>query len=320
MCSATTHPTYHSNDEYEDPGQIETVKINRIKAGSALSEIVEGEERLGKSVIGQMLGQMKNWPSNVFRRKYVGRGHGGQSRCFKVKLVGEGANDYGGPYRQVFDDVSRELELIGLLKPTPNNKNSVGEGQELLTFPPNCGGEFFSVVCEKDGKLVDYQNLLKTETNPNSNLSGLAHFLGKLTGASIRGGVNMKVALPLSSWRAICGDEAEDVVGEVNEVDSLLAKLLLREKEGEKKTELASVNEMFGWSSEHPELDLHTAQRTKLLESTVGVKSWLAGMSNVVPVELFNVFEGSELREMICGANEVEVDLLMKVTEYEGCR
>ncbi len=36
---------------------------------------------------------------------YVGKGHGGQKRAFKVKFLGEGVNDYGGPYRAVFEQV-----------------------------------------------------------------------------------------------------------------------------------------------------------------------------------------------------------------------
>ena len=63
------------------------------------------------------------------RRSYVGKGHGGQKRAFKVKFLGEGVNDYGGPYRAVFEQVVDELQaelddsgecLLPFLKPSPN--------------------------------------------------------------------------------------------------------------------------------------------------------------------------------------------------------
>ncbi|KAF0753248.1 hypothetical protein AaE_005776, partial [Aphanomyces astaci] len=45
-----------------------------------------------------------------FRRAYTGKGHGGQKRAFKVKFLGEGVNDYGGPYRAVFEQIVDELQ------------------------------------------------------------------------------------------------------------------------------------------------------------------------------------------------------------------
>ena len=48
---------------------------------------------------------MKKWTDASFRRAYLGKGHGGQKRAFKVKFLGEGVNDYGGPYRAVFEQV-----------------------------------------------------------------------------------------------------------------------------------------------------------------------------------------------------------------------
>ena len=41
-------------------------------------------------------------------------------------------------------------------------------------------------------------------------------------------------------------------------------------------------------------------------------------MSNVLPVEIFPLFTGEELRDIICGNPEVDVDLLRRVVEYEG--
>ncbi len=96
--------------------------------------------RVKKSVLGQMFSEMKVWlPLDAsLRRSYVGKGHGGQKRAFKVKFLGEGVNDYGGPYRAVFEQVVDELQaegdsgaecLLPFLKPSPNRSVAPLESQ-----------------------------------------------------------------------------------------------------------------------------------------------------------------------------------------------
>lgn len=43
---------------------------------------------------------------------HTGKGHGGQRRAFKVRFLGEGVNDYGGPYRAVFEQVRAFLRFV----------------------------------------------------------------------------------------------------------------------------------------------------------------------------------------------------------------
>ena len=51
----------------------------------------------------------------------------GQVRAFRVNFSGEGSDDYGGPYREVFSHVCEELEsdLLPLLIPIPNKRYEV---------------------------------------------------------------------------------------------------------------------------------------------------------------------------------------------------
>ena len=44
-------------------------------------------------------------PQHPRTHTHAGKGHGGQRRAFKVRFLGEGVNDYGGPYRAVFEQV-----------------------------------------------------------------------------------------------------------------------------------------------------------------------------------------------------------------------
>jgi hypothetical protein len=72
-------------------------------------------ERLKLSVCGQLHKEMKTWQNSSFRRSYLGKGHGGQRRGFKVKFLGEGVDDYGGPYRAVFGNSIIQILNVNII-------------------------------------------------------------------------------------------------------------------------------------------------------------------------------------------------------------
>ena len=48
------------------------------------------------------------------------------------------------------------------------------------------------------------------------------------------------------------------------------------------------------------------------------LNSFVEGLSNVLPVEVLSLLDGEELRGLMCGNEDVDVDLLRSVVEYEG--
>jgi HECT-domain (ubiquitin-transferase) len=48
------------------------------------------------------------------------------------------------------------------------------------------------------------------------------------------------------------------------------------------------------------------------------LNAFTEGLSNVLPVEVLPLLSGEELRELMCGNPQVDVDLLKQVVEYEG--
>lgn len=142
LVKATTTPTSLSHDEYELPRDIRTIRVNRLKAREGLDD----ENQAGKrqySIFGQMQSELRGWSGNTLRRGYVARGHGGQPRAFKVKLIGEGVNDYSGPYREVRILLSDLLIAYVCLCSHSNNF--------LLEFVT---GRSLLMLCEKSIKLV----------------------------------------------------------------------------------------------------------------------------------------------------------------------
>ena len=140
----TTTPTPLSHDEYELPREIRTVRINRMRAARALQT---GEKNIKRkySVFSQLQSETRSLGGAALRRGYVAKGHGGQKRAFRVKFVGEGVNDYSGPYREVFADSIAEIAktdkdgigVLGVLDATPNQASGIGEDQGLFMFSLN---------------------------------------------------------------------------------------------------------------------------------------------------------------------------------------
>jgi len=126
------------------------------------------------------------------RRAYLGKGHGGQRRAFKVKFLGEGVNDYGGPYRAVFEQIVDELQndrlplgqkvgdrcLLPLLVPCPNRSSAVGFNQEKFVLNPGSASPF---------------------------TLELIQFLGKTVGMGVRHGLPMGLDLSSNLWKPLVG-------------------------------------------------------------------------------------------------------------------
>ena len=66
------------------------------------------------------------------------------SRAWKVRLVGEGADDAGGVFDETLTEMCEELERgahgLNLFIPTPNNKADVGSSRDRYMFNPQSRG------------------------------------------------------------------------------------------------------------------------------------------------------------------------------------
>jgi len=312
VMDATTTPTPLSHDEYELPREVRTVRVNRLKARRAMMSD-DSSMKKKHSVFYQLQREMRGWSGATLRRGFVAKGHGGQKRAFKVKLVGEGVNDYSGPYREVFTDAIQEVtnvdssgnSSLGVLNPSSNNQAGVGEGRDLFVFAeaPNDSSVFSEheknkeLLCEEEMDLLNSFASLTYQKSENSReIEEALSYLGKLVGTACRHGIPVDLPLPLGVvWKRLT-EEIIDVVDILKEIDVL-----------------ASRSQQYGkdistrWSS-----DKLLATQRRLLNSFV------EGMSSVLPVELLSMFTGEQLRDIICGNPDIDVELLRRVVEYEG--
>jgi len=312
IVDATTTPTPLSHDEYELPREVRTVRVNRLRARRAMSS-TDSIARKKHSVFSQLQLELRGWSGAALRRGHVAKGHGGQKRAFKVKLIGEGVNDYSGPYREVFADAMREvteedklgLGAIGVLKPSPNKAADIGEDRSLCVFscgdidgdnPDFCSSKEQSVQLISDGERIIRKNynsyvIVKNEGARDAEESIL--FLGKLSAVALRHGILVDLPLPLGLvWRGLC-EENTDTLQTLKEVD-----VMAYQQYGEKGSNV-TVIPFF-------------ALQQRMLNS------FAEGISSILPLEVFPIFTGVELRDIFCGNADVDVGLLRRVVEYEG--
>ncbi|RLO02001.1 hypothetical protein DYB28_001446 [Aphanomyces astaci] len=299
---ATATPTPLPSDEYEDPREIRILRINRIQAQPSKLAL-------------------------CFRRAYTGKGHGGQKRAFKVKFLGEGVNDYGGPYRAVFEQIVDELQmdqveltkgeqgLLPLLVPCPNRRSGSGTNQDKFVLNPSCG-----TISAAVGPIA----------------LELHRFLGKLVGTAVRHGLQMGLDLPSVVWRPLVGlplnrHHVEDIdVVAFNTLTKLETMPLSRDaveycKQFTFTTHLSDGTEVplrpdgetqqLDFASREKYVDLSFAKR--LVESGPQLAALREGLSAVIPMEIAGLFTAKELETLVCGRREVDVALLKQCTEYE---
>ena len=87
--------------------------------GSSYNMLPQG--RLSSSLFGQLFNELHFLRPVSLRMGYTHPMDDGQERTFKVKFEGEGVDDYGGPYREVFAQAPSELQMITTSKGIAEN-------------------------------------------------------------------------------------------------------------------------------------------------------------------------------------------------------
>jgi hypothetical protein len=305
IVDATTTSTLLSHDEYELPREIRTVRINRLKAARAmLGDDISSKRKY--SVFSQLHNETKSWGGASLRRGFVAKGHGGQKRAFKVKLIGEGVNDYSGPYREAFTDAMADVLMVesdtrcslAVLDPTPNNASSIGDNRDLFMFSQNGrtlapSNLELDTACSTEKRIRhNFASLMVACDESSREVEESLVFLGRLAGTAFRHGIPLDIPLPLYSvWKALT-EQPMPSSQKLLELDHLAHKQLINESD-------ANDSPLLVWQ-----------QRM--------LNAFTEGLGNVLPVEILPLLSGEELRETMCGNPDVDVELLKQIVEYEG--
>ncbi|KAI1904452.1 hypothetical protein AGOR_G00005790 [Albula goreensis] len=236
------------------------------------------------------------------------------SRAWKVKLVGEGADDAGGVFDDTITEMCQELEtgVADLLIPSPNATAEVGYNRDRFLFNPS--------AC-LDEHLLQFK------------------FLGILMGVAIRTKKPLDLHLAPLVWKQLCCIPL--VLEDLEEVDLLyvqtLNSILHIEDSGiteENFHEMIPLDSFVGQSADGKmvpiipggnSIPLTFSNRKEYVERAIEyrlheihrqVAAVREGMSWIVPVPLLSLLTAGQLEQMVCGMPEISVDVLKKVVRY----
>ncbi|CAB3370488.1 Hypothetical predicted protein [Cloeon dipterum] len=236
------------------------------------------------------------------------------SRAWKVKLVGEGADDAGGVFDDTITEMCQELttNAVPLLLATPNSVNDTGYNRDKFILNPQL-------------------------TSP-LHLSWFK-FLGILFGVAIRTKKPLAVPLAPIVWKLLVGDFV--TIDDLEEVDALYAQSL----RGIRDIHLSGVTEAnfseviplecfegSSWSgklvpivSGGRSIPLTFASRAEYVERAIEFRlkemdlqaaAIREGMAGIIPVPLLTLVTAQHLEQLVCGLPHISIPLLKKVVRY----
>lgn len=259
------------------------------------------------SIYGQIFRAMNNRNNNEFRNS---------ERIFRVTYRGEAAIDAGGPYNEVISNICDELQstFLHLLIPTPNNSHNMGENRDCW--------------------IVNSSATTKNDMD-------LFFFLGKIMGAAIRTQNNLNLSLPPLFWKRLLLDSVN--IKDLRSIDVCLVQILeiLRNPEANKitpETFSQSYDEKFtAKDSSGREIELkengknipvsyenareysELVEKFRLNENQEAYDMIRKGMSAVIPMDYLNLLSWRQVQTLVCGAPDINIDILSENTTYEDC-
>eukprot|EP01125_Pyxidicula_operculata_P010976 TRINITY_DN3600_c2_g2_i1.p1 TRINITY_DN3600_c2_g2~~TRINITY_DN3600_c2_g2_i1.p1 ORF type:complete len:3131 (-),score=735.81 TRINITY_DN3600_c2_g2_i1:171-9563(-) len=302
------------DDDWGYPASMVTVRIDRKLS---LEKKPEDEEEDNKeedyfgsdSVFIQAHTAIVENEDTVLRQSYVGKSDDGQKRSFLVEFIGEGVQDNGGPYRELFGEITRELQggKLSLFSKSPNNQDETGR---------------------------DQGHIIPNHLRNNVLVKNLFSFVGMLMAIAMRSNVTMPFELTNLFWKYMVDEDFN-----VDDLDRINTKLVqyLQELENTPESEFNEKYEgvCFSIVSGKEEVELiPNGKSTKLVweqrkeyvnkviqfelkKYNSQLDAIKKGFGRILPVDYFKIFTWKELEMVVCGDPELDIQSLKETTIYE---
>jgi E3 ubiquitin-protein ligase HERC1 len=236
------------------------------------------------------------------------------SRAWKVKLVGEGADDAGGVFDDTITEMCQEITsgVVPLLVPTPNAVNEEGFNRDRY--------------------------LLNPQLNTQQHIMWFK-FLGILFGVAIRTRKPLAIPLAPMMWKLIVGELVN--IEDLEEVDCMYVQSLRSIRDihlsgvAEENFHDVIPLECFEGTSctgkivpivhggRSVPLTFHNraqyfeqAIKFRLQEFDLQVASIREGMAGIVPVPLLSLMTADYLEQLVCGMSHISIPILKKIIRY----
>ncbi|XP_029371513.1 probable E3 ubiquitin-protein ligase HERC1 isoform X2 [Echeneis naucrates] len=236
------------------------------------------------------------------------------SRAWKVKLIGEGADDAGGVFDDTITEMCQELQsgVVDLLIHTPNSFADVGSNTDRFLLNP---------AALSEDHMVQFR------------------FLGILMAVAIRTKKPLDLHLAPWVWKQVCSMPLGGP--DLEEVDLLtyrtLQGILHLENSGitdDNFHVMIPLDSFMAHSADGrlvpvvpggQNIPLTFANRNEYVERALDyrlhemdsqVAAIREGMSTIIPVPLLSLLTAQQLEQLVCGLPEVSVEVLKKLVRY----
>ena len=235
----------------------------------------------------------------------------GQSRTFKVKFDGEGVDDYGGPYREIFQQICEELQISdpGVASSEkskrPSSWESNGTSSVGDSTPTRC---FLPLLLPTPNWTAsgDCKERYKYTFHPASTSPlhmELFRFLGQFVGIAIRSKITLDISFSSFLWKCVVNERLTEE--DLRSFDEPAYQFVNRLRYLHEKVGTPSLNES---ELEYGE-DIQLLREE--LDELLGDLTWTAKLSDGGIVELIE--GGSKLLVK-------HEDLLEYLSLYTHCR
>ncbi|XP_076815895.1 putative E3 ubiquitin-protein ligase HERC1 isoform X3 [Clavelina lepadiformis] len=236
------------------------------------------------------------------------------ARAWKIKLVGEGADDAGGVFDDTITEMCQELQngTVNLLIPTPNATSETGQYRDRFLLNP--------ALATVDGAQA-------------------FRFLGILLGVAIRTKKPLDLHLAPIVWKLLAGMRAS--AGDIEETDELFVQMLhaLRDIHSAGVDE-TNFNEIIpletfkaqSWDGSFVSvvvggdgIPLTFSNRNQYADQALEFRrhemdrqiQWVReGISRIVPIPLFSLLTASRLEQLVCGMPYIDFSVLKTNARY----
>lgn len=295
---------YNLNCNYDSP----EVKVKRRRA-QVFKDSGKVDHKGEYTIFGQIWRTLKNNNYNSLKKNES------SSQAWHTHLIGEGAYDAGGPYRESITNLCQELmhKVLPLFIPTQNNKNDHGLGRDCWTVNPSA-------------------------TSP-THLE-MFEFVGALMGMAFRSGQILDLKLTSFFYKGLAGEPLtiEDLKG----IDLYAVQAI---KELEKTMKSVDEETFNSYSSDMmttklsngEEVDLVPGGSSKVIkhkdivefiklslearfkESDKQMQAIRKGFEIIFPTTVMGILTWREVEYRIIGPTEIDIDQLKKITSYSCC-
>ena len=308
LLERTTTHTPDGDDEFSVPQEVQEVQVERNYA-SKLTQDSDIAIQRRAALFAQAHDKLGDIRLSRLRQTWSNASNP-QPRAFRVKFFGEGVVDQGGPYRALFTDIIEELQTKKLLDLFVSHKGVKEDDEDGVTF--NSGA-----VSQRDLSML--------------------RFFGHLLGVAIRCGIQLDLRLPPFFWKRLTGHPLDRL--ELRELDLELHHQLQSITQAASQEDLDEMLEHSGFcisAFDTRTVDLlplgqsmrvtmanrsqyvTLAASFRLRESNLQMEAVYAGLSDIVPVEHLSLFSWKQLRDVVCGVDELDIRTLRSCTRYES--